>query len=338
MKSVFDMNGTERAAALLVALGPEIAADIIRNLDEESVEKITAEMTKINSLTPEDREDLVGEFIITLRKNNSNLKGGENRAKKILTDAFGKEKADSVLKKFEGQNVEKAFDSINKIDDDILLEFIKNEPPHIIALVMMNLVSDKSGRLLKSLPRDLAKDVAIRMAKMKKVSPETIVSVAKALDQKYKNYIKKQDGLATSGGIESLMGILEQMSGSDEQRLLKELDSFAPKVSKKIKEKIFSFENIVNLSNQEVRILIDEVADDDIIAIALKGAGDEIRFKILRNMSKNRATDIIKEMKAMGPIKLTDVLEKRGEIISVLRTLHDNGVVYMGKDKEQWVE
>ncbi len=128
------------------------------------------------------------------------------------------------------------------------------------------------------------------------------------------------------------------MKGDAESNLIKNFDQTNPELSEQIREKIFSFENILNLNNSEIRILIDELNDDFILAKSLKGAGDEIRFKVLRNMSQNRATDVITEMNEMGPIKLSDVETARREIVFIMRELHDNGVITILKDKEPMVE
>ena len=338
MKSIFDMTGPERAAALLVALGPDIASDIIKYLDEKSVDRITAEIAKIQTLSVVEKEDLVGEFLIDLRKSSRNISGGEGKAREILVQAFGEDKAVDVLKKFNEKDISKAFEFLEDIDTGILASFLKDEYPQIIAVVLSHLPSARSGEILKSLDKDTAKNVAIRMAKMDRVSPDAIAGVAKGIRIKYEKFMKEQDGSSTAGGMESLLNIMSHLKGSEEKKLMDNLDKEVPILSESLRKKIFTFENIVNLANSEMRVLIDEINDDDLIARSLKGAGDEIRFKFLRNMSRNRATDIINDMKIMGPIRLSEVEESRDEIVNIMRTLHDNGIIHLTREEEPYVE
>ncbi len=338
MKSVFEMTGVERAAALLVALGPEIASDIMRHLDEESIEKISLEIAKINRLTSEDKEDLIGQFLIDLRKSGSFLYGGESRARELLIESFGEEKAERIIKKLTKIDAEKEFDFLKDVDTDIIAAFLNKEQPHVAAVTLSYLPPEKSASVLKALDPEIAKSSAIRMAKMNKVSPEALAGVARALKKRYNDHLKNKHEFHEAGGIDTLSEMMKYMSGDEERRLMNFFDKSIPDISNRIREKIFTFENIINLNNSEIRILIDEINDDHLIAKALKGAGDEIRFKILRNMSQNRATDIITDMNAMGPIRLNEVEDCRRIIVTIMRELSDNGVISLTKDKEIYIE
>ena len=338
MKSVFDMNGVERAAALMVALGPDIASDIMKNLDENSIENLTIEIAEIQNLSQTDREELIGEFLIDLRKNRKNLTAGEFKAKELLDDAFGKEKAEQIIKKVKSRDLDEQFNFLNDIPADVIYSFIAKESPQTIAVILQFLRKDLAGAILKLFPADTAKDIAIKIAKTQSIIPEAIMGIVEALKIKYNEYRKKTDGFLDSGGVNSLVNIMQHMKGEDESNIIKNFDIVDPELSSQIREKIFSFENILNLDNNEVRILIDEINDDFVIARSLKGAGDEIRMKVLRNMSQNRATDVINDMNEMGAIKLSDVETARKEIVMIMRELHENGVITILKEKEPMVE
>ena len=173
---------------------------------------------------------------------------------------------------------------------------------------------------------------------MKNPSSEAAVAVARTLKRRSREIQKNENGMIIMGGMESLAAMMSHMSSEQERNLLKSIDSVVPHISKEIKELIFTFENIINLSNKEVRILIDEINDDYTIARSLKGAGDEIRFKILRNMSQNRAEGILTEMNEMGAIRLKDVEECRDYIVGIMRELNENGVIVIRRDGEVYVE
>ncbi|MBN1531022.1 MAG: flagellar motor switch protein FliG [Spirochaetes bacterium] len=331
MKSIEDMNGVERAAALLVAMGPSIAADILRHLDEDSIEKITVEIARIDRLSPEDREELIGEFLIDLRRAARGAQGGESKAKRILEDAFGNTKAQEILRKVKPIDVKEEFDRIREIEPDVLFSLIKDESPQTIAVTMSYLPAEKSAVILKSLSRERAKDVALSMAVKKSIPPDILARVAQTIHRRYEEFSRRQRGLSKAGGVNTLIDILGHMTGDEERKILHSLDISMPEISEQIRDAIFTFEQIVHLTNTEIRILIDELGDDMTLARALKGAGDDVRFKVLRNMSQNRATDIINDMNALGPMRLSEINENRDKIMAMARTLHENGVISFKK-------
>ncbi|HOP63063.1 MAG TPA: FliG C-terminal domain-containing protein [Spirochaetota bacterium] len=338
MKSIFEMSGTEKAAALLMILGPEIASDIMKYLDEASIEKLSGEMIKMQSLPAGEKEDLIGDFMIELKRSVKNTFGGKNRAKKLIADTFGDEKAEELIKKIENRDAETAFGFLNEVSDADFVNLLKNEQPQVIALVLKYVEPKKSGMLMKTLDQGTAKTVALRLAKMTSHSPEAAVAVARALKKRYDEFKKLEDGGLSTGGIESLISIMSHMSSEQEKKILKSMDISMPHISREISERIFSFENVLNLTNIEVRILIDEINDDYLLAKALKGAGDEINFKFMRNMSQNRATEVIAEMDLMGPVKISEIDECRSMIVDLMRVLNENGVISLRRDGEIYVE
>ncbi len=326
MKDVFDLSGVERAAALMVSLGPRVAADIMKHLDEESIDVLTREIAKIDRLSPREREELIGQFLIDLKKEKRRLRGGEGTARQILTKTFGDEKAEKILSKFVNIDVDKEFASLNEIEDEALVSFLKDEHPQTIAVAMSFLAPEKSAAIMKSLERGKAKDVAVRVAKMDRVMPEAVAGIVRTIRKRYQEYRSKNQGLS-AGGLDALIGILQHMPADEERTIMKDLEIALPNVSRQISEKIFTFENVENLTNQEVRILIDTISDDHLLATSLKGATDEIRFKFLRNMSQNRATDILSDIDAMGVVRLSEVEDCRAKIVSIMRSLDDNGTI-----------
>lgn len=338
MKSLFNMTGTEKAAALLFLLGPEIASDILRHLDEDSIEKISAGMVRMQSLPEEEKEDLIGEFIIELKKSSKTKTGGINTARKMIVDAFGEEKADELVKKIENRDTESNFKFLNELEDTQLVSLLKNEQPQVIALVIKFLSPQKAGMVLKNLPPDKSREAGVKLARMNNPSAEAAVAVARAFKKRCRDIQKSADEHADVGGMESLASIMSHMSSEQERNLLEGMDIAVPEISKNILEMIFSFENIVTLSNREIRILIDEINNDYTIAKSLKGAEDDIKFKILRNMSQNRAEDILNEMSAMGAVRLKDVEECRDYIVDIMRELNENGVIVIRRDGEVYVD
>jgi flagellar motor switch protein FliG len=326
MKDVFEMSGVERAAALMVALGPRVASEIMKHLDEESIDTLTGEIAKIDRLSPQEREELIGAFLIDLRKEKRRLRGGEGTARQILVKTFGEDKANEILSKFVNIDVDKEFAALSEIENEALTSFLKDEHPQTIAVAMSFLAAEKSAAIMTALDKDKAKEVAVRMARMDRVMPEAVAGIVRTIKKRYHDYQKKNQGLS-AGGLDTLIDILQHMPGDEERKIIQDLEIAMPNVSQQITDKIFTFENVTSLTNQEMRILIDAINDDSVIAKALKGAGDEIRFKFLRNMSQNRATDILGDMDFMGVVRLSEVEDYRRKITSVMRALDDNGVI-----------
>ncbi len=338
MKSIFDMSGTEKAAALLMILGPDIASDIMKHLDEASIEKLSSEMIRMKSLPAGEKEDLFGEFLIELKRSSKQTYGGKNRARKLIADTFGEEKAEELINKIENRDAEAAFKFLDEADDRDFVSLLKNEQPQVIALVIKYVNPKKAGFLMKSLDSGTAKTVALRIAKMTPHSPEAAVAVARAMKKRYNEMKKRGAGDEHANGIESLISIISHMSSEQEKKILQSMDISMPHISREISERIFSFENILNLTNVEVRILIDEINDDYLIAKALKGAGDEIKFRFMRNMSQNRATEILGEMDLLGPVKLSEIDECRNRVVDIMRVLNENGVISLRRSGEIYVE
>lgn len=332
MKSIFELKGAERAAALLVALGPETASEILKHLDEEQVERISTEIARIDRLSPDEREDLIGEFMIELKRSQGSVQGGRDRARDLLKEAFGEEKADSLLNKLSKEDFEKGFEFMHDIDSKIAAELLKTEQSQTIALTLSCIKPEKSADIIKNLPEDVARSAAVKIAQLGRFSPEAAMIVAKSLKEKYKKFMEQNSGFTERPGFDSLINILTHLDSQSERNLLSGLEIENPDISSSIRERIFTFENIVNLNNPEIRILIDEISDDELLALSLKGAGDEIRFKVIRNMSRNRASDILENMDVMGPVKLTEVQEARSQITSIMRRLHNNGEIDLRKD------
>ncbi len=337
MKPLHEMTGVEKAAALMVALGPEVATEVIKHLDEASVNRLAAEIAKIQKLTAEEKEDLIGEFMIELKKHRGVSFGGENVARELIAAALGEEKAREVFNKLSQKDLEKGFEFLNDVDAELIVTFLADEHPQTITVTLAHIPPKKAAEVLKKLEPNMAREVAKRMAKMDKTTPEAVVEIARVLRRKYDKY-KAGPGFESTGGVDTLVSILNYMSGDQEKSLMDYFEKNLPDVARDIRDKIYTFDHVLNLDNREMRILIDEIDDDTTIARALKGAGDAIRIKFFRNMSRNRATDILAEMDAMGPIRVSEIQGARDMIVGVMKNLNDAGVITIKKEKEEFIE
>ena len=339
MKSIDEMTGIEKAAALLVAMGRDVASEVFKYLDESSIMRLSAEIAKIDRLSSRDKEDLIGEFIIRVRKMRHEVSGGESFARKILNDAFGDERASMILEKVNQIPQKDAFEFLSEADPATIVDMVRSEHPQMIAVMIAHIDKSKAGAVMKLLPRDSAADVAVRLARMGKVSPEAIKHAAISLKKKYDTVNSKKQ-IDTAGGINALAGIMNHLDPDAGKRLMDSLDSDMPEFADEVRRKItvYEFESIIILSNKEIRLVLEQVKENRIIAKALKGATDDLKYRILRNMSTNRANDIISLMDLMGPMRLSEVTESRTHIVTVMRELSEKGKILLRKEGEDLVE
>ncbi|MCX7677831.1 MAG: flagellar motor switch protein FliG, partial [Spirochaetes bacterium] len=316
---------------------PEVATEVLKHLDEESVHRLVGEIAKIQKLTPEEKEDLIGEFIIELKKNRGVSYGGENVARDLIAAAFGEEKAKEIFDKLSQKDLEKGFEFLNEVDPELIVTFLADEHPQTVTVTLAHIQPKKAAEVLKRLDPRLATEVAKRMAKMDKTTPEAVVEIARVLRRKYDKY-RAGPGFESTGGVDTLVKILNYMSGDQEKALMEYFEKNLPEIARDIRDRIYTFDHVLNLDNREMRILIDAIGDDKIIARALKGAGDAIRIKFFRNMSRNRATDILYDMDAMGPIRISEIHSARDMIVRVMRELDEQKIITIKKEKEEYIE
>jgi flagellar motor switch protein FliG len=339
MKTLSEMNGTEKAAALLVAMGHEAAAEIMRFLDDDSLVRISTEMAQIERLSPTQREELIGEFLIQLKKMKKSASGGEEIARKLLLDAFGAEKADSVLLRVKQMNIDDCFDFLADVDPRIIADMTINEHPQIIAMMLSNLDPVAAGQVLRFYPKDISAEAAVRIARMGKVSPEAVVQISSSLRKKYEEIKNRAKTVNAPGGVNTLASILNHLGGDDEKRLMMHFDDEMPEFAQEIRKKISSieFEAIAGLSNKEIRLVLGRIAENRIIAKSLKGCNEETKFKVLRNMSTNRADDVISLVDLMGPVRLSEVTDARQQIVSVMKELEETGKIVIRRTGEDYI-
>lgn len=338
MSLLEDMSGPERAAALLVAVGPESAAEILKHLDEKDIELISAEIAKTGSLTAEERAELLTDFYVSLKKARLKKGTGKEGARSILEKAFDEDTSARIMKKVSAKDLDSEFAFFQNADAAIMLKVLEKEAPQMIAVILSYLPSAVSAGVLKNLPKDKAKAVALRIARLDTVAPEAVLDVARRLKTAYKQQEANMQRQANHSGVESLTQIISHMGYADGRQLMENLDAETPEISQSIRDKAMSFDSVLGMTNSEIRELIDAVGDDVLIATALKGADEDIKFRFLRNMSRNRAEDIINDMNQMGAIRKSDAEAARVEVAKSIRLLFESGVIRFQKADDTYIE
>lgn len=339
IKNIDDMNGTEKAAAFLVAVGSDAASEILRLLDEKDVMALSREIAKIHRLSPEQKEDLLGEFFIKIRNSRGSINAGEGAARKILSDAFGNDKADDILNKVKIKNADNNFSFLKDALPEQIVDILVNEHPQIISVVLSRIDSAKAGGVLRLLPKDIQKETALRLAKMGSIAPEAVSRMSDALSKKFAR-LSEKGALQGKEGVNTIAEILNHLQPDAEKRIMDEFDSEMPEFAGEVRKRIsvFEFEVITQLSNRDIRLVLSKIAENRVLAKALKGADDDLRFRIIRNISTNRAEDVISLMDVMGPVRLSEVNEARTYIVSVMKELSNKGQIVIKRAGDEFIE
>jgi flagellar motor switch protein FliG len=333
-----DKNGTERAAYLLMSLPKDEASKVIIHLDDESVQKVIREIASIQKISVSEKTEVLKYFQYSIREDMDNFPGsigGIETIEEILVSAFGETKSKELISKVTSEDSTADFEYLNQIENNILSNLLVSEHPQTIAIALANLAPAKSAAILKSLPEKLQKDVAIRLARTTQIHPEAVAHLATVLKKKLENL--KQDELYQQGGVDSLATILSHLDRTVEENILKELDEADPNLVQELKEKLFTFEELADLSIRELRLIINDVPYDQIISKALRGAGEEIRRAFFAAMSHNRASDIIEEINYMGPTPIREINEARKHILEIAQRLDEINEIILKKDREEYV-
>lgn len=322
------LMGKQKAAILLISLGPEVSAQVFKQLREDEVEKLTLEIARMRRINPEDKELVMEEFHQMAIANDYISQGGIHYAREILEKALGKDKAADVINRLTSTLHLRPFDFARKAEPSQILNFIQNENPQMIALILSYLDAEKASLILSSLPGDRQADVARRIALMDRTSPEVISQVEHVLEQKLS--ATTVEDYSSTGGVDSIVAILNGVDRGTEKMILDTLAVEDAELAEEIKKKMFVFEDIVSLDNRSVQRVIRDVENPD-LQLALKASSEEVKDLIFRNMSNRMAETFKEEMQYMGPVRLRDVEEAQGRIVAVIRNLEESGEIIISR-------
>ena len=321
----------EKAAVLMISMGKERAAKIYKFLSEEEIEQLTLAITTIRRVEPETKESVMDEFFQMCIARKYISEGGIDYAREILAKAFGEERTNDLIMKLSSSLRVKPFDFVRKADAAQVLNFLQNEHPQTIALILSYLDPKYSASILSSLPLDKQTSVIARIANMGSTSPEFIKETERVLEKKLSSM--NFGDQTTTGGIDSLVNILNSVDRSTERHLLESLEESDSELVEEIRKRMFVFEDIVKLNNQAVQRVLKEI-DNRELAVALKGSSSEVATLIFNNIS-SRLQEMIKEdMEFMGPVRVRDVEEAQQKIVNVIRQLDDAGEIVISRGSE----
>ena len=327
-KEAGNISGLQKAAVLLIALGPERSANVFKHLKEDEIEELTLEIANTRNITPKVKDDVISEFYQVCLAQQYIAEGGINYAKEVLEKSFGADRAMDVIGKLTASLQVKPFEFIRKTDASQLLNFIQDEHPQTIALILSYLSAAQSALILSALPPDRQADVAKRIAIMDRTSPEVIKEVEKVLESKLSSLVNQDYTII--GGVDAVVEILNTGDRGTEKHIRETLEIEEPELADEIRKKMFVFEDILLLDDRAIQRVLRDVDNGD-LATALKGSNEEVQNAIFNNLSKRLAAMIKEDMEFMGPVRMKDVEEAQQKIVNVIRKLEDSAEIVISR-------
>ena len=327
-KEAGNISGLQKAAVLLIALGPERSANVFKHLKEDEIEELTLEIANTRNITPKVKDDVISEFYQVCLAQQYIAEGGINYAKEVLEKSFGADRAMDVIGKLTASLQVKPFEFIRKTDASQLLNFIQDEHPQTIAFILSYLSAAQSALILSALPPDRQADVAKRIAIMDRTSPEVIKEVEKVLESKLSSLVNQDYTII--GGVDAVVEILNTVDRGTEKHIMETLEIEEPELADEIRKKMFVFEDILLLDDRAIQRVLRDVDNGD-LATALKGSNEEVQNAIFNNLSKRLAAMIKEDMEFMGPVRMKDVEEAQQKIVNVIRKLEDSAEIVISR-------
>lgn len=331
LKDIKKLSGPQKAAILLFYLGEEVADKVLKRLKEEEVQRLVLEMAKVSRVSREVVAQVLREFLESYSEREFLVKDREH-LEKILVKAFGAEKAKNLIEELLGEEEERPFSSLNKIDPFTLSNYLKNEHPQTIALILFHLDKNKAAQVLAEFPKELQVEVIKRISTLDRVSPEMIKELEEALKEGIK--VKAFTSIKKDQGIKMAAEILNQL-GTMANVILEKLRESDPDISDEIERAMFVFEDLLYVEDRGLQRLLREVSKED-LALALKMCSEELKEKIFRNMSERAREMLLEDMEAMGPVRVKDVEEAQRRITALARAMMEKGeLILVGKGGEE---
>ena len=326
--AIDDLNGVQKSAILLIALGPEKSSQIFKHLKEEEIEELTLEIANTRSISPQLKEEVINEFYQVCLAQQYIAEGGIGYAKELLEKALGDDRAQDVITKLTASLQVRPFEFIRKTEPSQVLNFIQEEHPQTIAMILSYLSAGQASMIIGALPPEKQADVAKRIAMMDRTSPEVIKEVERVLERKLSSLINQDYTIA--GGVDSVVAILNAVDRGTEKRIMESLEIEEPELAEEIRKKMFVFEDILLLDDRAIQRVLRDVDNSD-LGIALKGANDEVQAAIFKNLSSRLAAMIKEDMEFMGPVRMKDVEEAQQKIVGVIRKLEDSAEIVISR-------
>lgn len=331
------LDGLQRAATVLLQMGPEKAARVLKGMSEAEVMAIAGAITALPPLDARTVAEVVGQFVTEAAARYGVVQGGTGAAKSLLEIRLGQRAANEAMAIFEthGPQPVDPLDFLSEMSAAQLLGFLKDEHPQTIALVLNHLPPDVAAAVLAGLSDELRGEAARRVALMGRVSPDFLERAAEVLKRKLEGVVVDTSSVE-GGGVASLVEILNRADRGTEKSILSELDQRNPELAEQIRNQLFVFDDVVSLDDRTLQKVLRHVVPGE-LAVGLKSADEEVRTKFLRNLSERAAADVLEEMEVLGPVRLSQVESAQAAIVRVVRELDAKGEIILVRGDDEMV-
>ena len=325
------MSGSRKLAILFLVLGSSLSSKVLKHFNEQEIERISMEIANTSRVEKDELEEVLHEFMVLNEARQFIIDGGVDHARDLLEQTLGPQKATDIMRKLKDTSKVKPFTFIRNADTKQLVNLISQEHPQTIALILSYLEPDQAALILPELSDETQADIARRIAVMERTSPEMIKSVEKVLKERLSTVF--QDDFTAAGGISTIVDILNRVDRGTEKLILEDLERDDEELAEEIRQRMFIFEDVITLDDASIQRVIRELDSKD-LSVALKGASEEVKTRIMKNVSR-RAGEILQEdMDFMGPIRLREVEEAQQKIVAVIRRLDETGEIIISRGGE----
>ena len=325
-----DLTNQQKAAILFIAIGPEYSAKLFQHMDDDEIEQLTLEIANQKQVSSALKAEIIAEFYSMCMAQDYISSGGLQYAQNVLEKALGPDKALEIINRLTTSLQVRPFDFLRKTDPAQLLNFIQNEHPQTIALIMAYLEPDQAAIVLGSLPPESQVEVTKRVAMMDRTSPDFIREVERVLERKLSSMVTQD--FTTAGGIKAIVEVLNRVDRTTEKAIVETLEVDNPELAEEIKKLMFVFEDIVQIDDRSLQLVLRQVETKD-LSLALKATPPEGADKAVKNMSTRAADMLREEIEFMGPVKIRDVEEAQQKVVSIIRVLEDKGEIVISRGK-----
>lgn len=325
------ISGARKAAVLLLTLGTDVSAGILKNLSDKKIQKIGVEIAGIDVITARERREILQEFIEINKGKQEILEGGMKSAKTLLSGALGSQRASKLLEGIKYDAYTRLFMAARKADASQILACVQGESSQTISIILAHIQPEKAAAVLSELSDELKAEVSLKLGTPYSISPSVIQTIDRAVEAKLSKLGQRE--MESSGGINSLLEILANVDRKTEKSILKYIEARNSEMAEEIKANMFVFDDIVRLDNSAIQKVLKEVNVKD-LAFALKGANKEVEKAILKNQSQRAAQALTEEISMLGKVKISQVEESQQNIVNVVRKLEEAGEISLAKQSE----
>ena len=331
-----ELSGAQKAAVLLVQLGKDKSAAVLKSLRESEVEEVLSEIARMKGVPTETVDAVFEEFQTLASARRYYAEGGMDFAREVLEATLGGDRAKELLDRMKASLVEMPFEFLRRADARQVLSFLQDEHPQTVALVLAHMRSDQAAIVLSGMPDDLQADVAHRVAVMETTSPDVVRRVEAILERKLSSVLQSSDSSA-AGGLKPLVDIINHADRATERLILEGLERRDPALAEEVRSQMFMFEDITTLDDRSVQLVLRSV-DSKELATALKGVSTDVRGKIMANVSERAAANLADEIDLLGAVRLSTVEEAQAKIITTIRSLEESGQILLSRgDRDEYV-